>query len=294
MLSHLYIQTATIRLHIANSISILKTPPPYECLVWDYNKANVESIKNSIDSVNWEVMFINKSIHKQVSIFNKTLMNIFSNFTPNKLVTFGNKNPPWMKDYVKGKIKWKNQLYKIYAKNGYNCNDYFQLQEATNVVFQLVSNRKQEYYNDIALKLNNPKTSAKTYWSILKTFYNGKKISVIPPLLINHKLVSNFKTKANHFNVLHCTPLDNNSKIPGNQTYVADNKLSSLHFEDSDIIKIIRSLDTSKAHGHNSVSFRILKICDSALIKPLWISSRNCISQSIFPDMEEIHYSSYS
>ena len=74
---------------------------------------------------------------------------------------------------------------------------------------QVVSNRKQEYYNNIALKLNNPKTSAKTYWSILKTFYNGKKIPVIPPLLINNKLVSNFKTKANHFNiffVFHCTP----------------------------------------------------------------------------------------
>ena len=82
---------------------------------------------------------------------------------------------------------------------------------------QLVSNRKQEYYNNIALNLNNPKTSAKTYWSILKIFYNGKKIPVIPPLLINNKLVSNFKTKANHLNAffaLHCTPFDNNSKIP--------------------------------------------------------------------------------
>ena len=102
-----------------------------------------------------------------------------------------------MNDYVKGEIKWKKQLYKIYAKNGYKCNDYFQLQEATNAVSQLVSNRKQEYYNNIALNLNNPKTSAKTYWSILKIFYNRKKIPVIPPLLIKNKLVSNFKTKAN-------------------------------------------------------------------------------------------------
>ena len=148
-------------------------------------------------------------------------MNVFLNFTPNKLATFDDRHPPWMNDYVKGKIKWKNQLYKTYAKNRYKCNDYFQLQEATNVVSQVVSNRKQEYYNNIALKLNNSKTSAKTYWSILKTFYNGKKIPVIPPLLINNKLVSNFKTKANHFNIFfasHCTPLDNNSKIPGNQT----------------------------------------------------------------------------
>ena len=141
--------------------------PPYERLIWDYNKVNVESIKKSIGSVNWKMMFINKSIHKQISIFSETLMNIFSNFTPNKLFTFDDRDLPWMKDYLKGKIKWKNQLYKIYAKNGYTCNDYFKLQEAANVVFQLASNIKQEYYNDIAL--NNPKTSAK---HILVNFKN--------------------------------------------------------------------------------------------------------------------------
>ena len=67
--------------------------PLYERLVWDYNKSKAESIKKSIESVNWEVMLISKSIHKQVSIFNKTLMNIFLNFTPNKLVTFDDRDP---------------------------------------------------------------------------------------------------------------------------------------------------------------------------------------------------------
>ena len=37
---------------------------------------------------------------------------------------------------------------------------------------------------------------AKAY---IKIFYDGKKIPVISALLINNKLVSNFKTKANHF-----------------------------------------------------------------------------------------------
>ena len=32
-------------------------------------------------------------------------MNIFSNFTQNKLVIFDDRDPPWMNDYVKGKIK---------------------------------------------------------------------------------------------------------------------------------------------------------------------------------------------
>ena len=63
-------------------------------------------------------------------------MNIFLNFTLNKLVTFDDRDPSWMNDYVKDKIKWKNQLCKRYVKNGYKCN-YSQLQEATNVVSQV-------------------------------------------------------------------------------------------------------------------------------------------------------------
>ena len=122
-------------------------------------------------------------------------MNIYSNFTPNNSIAFDDRDPPSMNDYVKGKTKWKSQLYETYAKNGCKCNDYFQLQEATNVVPQVVSNRKQENYNNIALNLNNPKTSTKTYWSILKTFYNAKNIPVVPPLLINNKPVSILKQK---------------------------------------------------------------------------------------------------
>ena len=51
----------------------------------------------------------------------------------------------------------------------------------------------------LAIKLNDPKTNAKTYWSILKKFFNSRKIPVIPQLLVNGKLVSNFKEKANEF-----------------------------------------------------------------------------------------------
>ena len=82
-----------------------------------------------------------------------------------------------------------------YAKNVCKFNDYLQFQEAANLVSKVIANRKQDYHGNLALNRNNPETSTKTYWSILKTFYNGKKISVICPLLINNKLVSNFKRR---------------------------------------------------------------------------------------------------
>ena len=76
----------------------------------------------------------------------------------------------------------------------------------------MILKRKEDYHCALSDKLNDPHTSAKSYWSILKTLYNGKKIPLIPPILISNKLVSNFKEKANHFNAFfasQCTPVSN-------------------------------------------------------------------------------------
>ena len=120
-------------------------------------------------------------------------------------------------------------------------------------------------------------TTTKTYWSLLKICYNGKKVPIIPPLLINDKLILDSEVKANHFNhfffVSQCTPLDNSSKIASHksQTYITNTKLSSIKFENEDIINIIRSLSIGKVIDHDNISIRILKICDSAILKPLSI-----------------------
>ena len=94
--------------------------------------------------------------------------------------------------------------------------------------------------------------------------------------------------KANHFNSFYasrCTPLNNNSKVPESQTYITDSKLSSFQFEDKDIVKIIRSPDINKAHGYDDISIWMLKTCDLAIIKPLYIIFRNCINNITFSDL---------
>ena len=61
-------------------------------------------------------------------------MNIFLNFTPNKLVTFDDRDPLWMNDYVKGKIKLKNSLYKIYPYDVSHKQEKFELSHSKGVV----------------------------------------------------------------------------------------------------------------------------------------------------------------
>ena len=51
-----------------------------------------------------------------------------------------------MNDFSKTKIKFKNQLYNGYIKNGYKGNDYNMLHEAINEVSKIISKRKEEYH----------------------------------------------------------------------------------------------------------------------------------------------------
>ena len=102
--------------------------------------------------------------------------------------------------------------------------------------------------------LNNPATSAKTYWTILKTFYSGKKIHLIPPLAINDQLITDFREKTNIFNLYfakQCTPIENDSSIPTETNCLCNATISAVHFVDQDTLKITWALDISKAYGHD-------------------------------------------
>ena len=152
---------------------------------------------------------------------------------------------------------------------------------------ELVCKSKDDYHKQLARKLTNPKTSSKTYWSILKTFYNGRKVPLIPPLVINNKLEADFKRKADHFNnffASKCTPLKNDSVLPTLLEHDSEARFSKISFSDDQILKILRALDINKAHGHDEISIRMLKLCDKSIITPLSILFQNCIDTWTFPD----------
>ena len=108
------------------------------------------------------------------------------------------------------KNEWRNNIYKTFQNSSKNLAEYNTLQQAISEVSDLIYEKKNDYYNAVAKKLSDPKTSSKTYWSILKTFYNTKKVPIIPPILIENKLETDFLKKANYFNTFFaskCTPL---------------------------------------------------------------------------------------
>ena len=107
----------------------------------------------------------------------------------------------------------------------------------------------------------------------------------MPPIIINDKLISDYKEKTNHFNKFftsHCTSIASDSQIPGSVVFNTEVRFSFITCEDNDILKIIRNLDISKAHGFDDISIRMVKLCDDSLVKPLSIIFKNCINSGLF------------
>ena len=126
----------------------------------------------------------------------------------------------------------------------------------------------------------------KVYWSLLTTFLNNKKILIIPPLFYENFFITDFKEKAQLFNIFfskQCFFIPNNSSLPADFNYITDKRLSTVTFSAKDIGKIIQNLDANKAHGHDNISICMLKICGDSICVPLEIIFKQALIFGFFP-----------
>ena len=115
---------------------------------------------------------------------------------------------------------------------------------------------------------------------------NNKKIPCIPPLFHQDKFIIDFKEKAEMFNnffIDQCSILRNKSELPATLSKKMRESLTTIDFSNKDILKIIRNLDPNKAHGHDMIIIRMVKICDDFICKPLKLIFQSCLESGKFP-----------
>ena len=93
--------------------------PPFKRKIWSYNKADIDSIRKSIEKSRWrETLHEIGCPNMKVLELNEILLNIFSNFIPNKIIKIKPKQSPWVIQPINNFIRKKNGAYKNFVKNG--------------------------------------------------------------------------------------------------------------------------------------------------------------------------------
>ena len=138
-------------------------------MVWHYKDSNGDLIRRAINQFNWGGAFENKNVNEKVLTFNKTVMNILSNFIPHKLIVCGDKDPLWFMTKIKSLIHEKIKTCKVLRKNIEN-DQHIEKLFLQNCLKWTIDDSKLNYCSRLANKLLNVQRNSKPYWSILKPF----------------------------------------------------------------------------------------------------------------------------
>ena len=262
-------------------------PPPFKRKVWDYSKANVRKIRDTIDSIDWKSKLSDPDPEHMSNLFTKTLLSIFTDYIPNQVIKCSDKDPPWISSEIKTAIKRKHRVYKKFLLRGKRQEDLDLVKAAQYEATKMIQKAKENYYLTIGHKLSDPSHGIKAYWSVLNRLINKKKSLNIPPLLENGLFVTNPSSKANILNdyfVEQCSILTTGSTLPTFQPRPTS-FLQNVNIDREEILKIIRSLDSNKAHGCDEISIAMIKICDSSIVEPLLMIYEKGLEKGVYPSI---------
>ena len=237
----------------------LKIPylPPYEREIWHYQKANTDQIRNAIKQFPWDRSFKNVEVNEMVFLFNRTIKNILSNYIPHEIIICDDLDPPWINNRVKELINEKNNTFQCYLHSNKDLKLFNKVQYLQNKLKSSIEANKENYFVCISKRMMNPLTSTKTYWSILKSFLNNKKIPCILPLFYQNRYSTKYKDKVEFFNNFFANQyflIKTSSVLPSVLFKRTENVISSMDYGSDDTAKIIQKLDPNKAHGHDMIS----------------------------------------
>ena len=249
----------------------LPSPPPYKRTVWDYSKANIPTIRNCLKETNWLSEFQGLNVDQMVEVFTNKLFRILKANIPSRILSINDKDPPWITRQVKAAVKRKRRAFRKFMDSGRKQEDWENCKIIRNGTSRIVAKAKEQYYINRGKKLSDPTTGIKTFWSTMNRLINKKKTTNVPPLLENGLLVTSIEAKANSINeyfVQMCSEKSTSSTLP---PFIPKSQigLEGFTIRRESVLQLIRSLDSTKAHGCDERSIAMIKICDISIVEPL-------------------------
>ena len=104
-----------------------------------------------------------------VCLFKKTIKNILANHITNEFIICDVRTLQ-----ILDKFEKQSTVYKLNCSRNNNVL-YSKLQDLKNKLNKSIEDSKKKYYPRLSLKLLDPSSSLKAFWSILKTSLDNKK-----------------------------------------------------------------------------------------------------------------------
>ena len=102
-------------------------------------------MQKSTSLFNWEKAFENLSIKEKAGLLNNTLLKIFCNYIPKKIVNCSYRDPPWISKQIKSKLKNRSKIRKECYRKGQDPIIFAELRRISRMRTDLITNAKINY-----------------------------------------------------------------------------------------------------------------------------------------------------
>ncbi|KAK3098188.1 hypothetical protein FSP39_017040 [Pinctada imbricata] len=247
-------------------------PFSFKRRIWLYDRADFDLFRNKCNNVNWdEIIDDNIHIDRCVMNFNNQIIKIAEECIPNKIITVRQNELPWVDSHIRRLIRRRNR----YRKKAKRINSEYlwnKFKIIRNQVVNKLRNAKNNYYENICLKLKSNKFGTKEWWKLSKQLSNPSTKQSIPTLLTDYGTAVHDDTdKANLLNRFFCSQSsinDSGKTLPPSINNVSP-VLQAIAIPTPDVKDFLNCLDISKAVGPDGLSPRLLKEAANVLAPPM-------------------------
>ena len=109
-------------------------------------------------------------------VFTDTVLDVFSKYIPNKLVTCHDKDAAWITPQVKTAIKRNSRTYSKWNKRGRKPDERAKVIEVQNQTSKMITEAKNNYFKKLGNSLSDSSTGEKHFWNAFKNFQTREKL----------------------------------------------------------------------------------------------------------------------
>ena len=242
----------------------------YKKTIWKYDDANLQSIKNKFDSVDWSFINDNDNINLSNEKFNTILTETAEEFIPKVSFTYRPNEKPWMDSVIRKHMRQRDRLYHK-AKTKNTDNHWLNFKNKRNQVVQMVRDAKKSYMNKLQNKLADPNLSSKHWYKIANDITKMKNKSNPPPPLIqngNPNIHPLDKAQVLNDHFVNISTIDTDKEI--NENLNPPNfSLDTIIVTEQDVKDQLCNLNSSKPGGPDEIMPPLIKLFNTNLVKPL-------------------------
>ena len=244
--------------------------------VFDFNKADYMSINNDLAGVEWENLFLDRSLEEAVNLFYLKIKAVIDNYVPSFKIK--GKYPVYFKLETIRTINEKNKYHKKYKR----FNDRVSYLTFTRLRRQSKQMMRGDFYDFVRTSESRIQTDAKKLWS----YVSSKKrshVSVPQSLYFEGHIASGGRNVSNlfadFFKSVYETTNDDNMSLK-----VRSHGDDSLVVTSDRVIDIIRGLDLRKSPGPDGIPPVFIKNCMLNIATPLCIIFNLSLKTAHFPE----------